>query len=83
MSAVCERKRETNICRPFSVSDTVLAIPGMNRYIATKIALLDIEACHPMRMQPKRGSLCKEICRSCAHVMLSCTVRVRDALPRC
>jgi hypothetical protein len=60
MSAVCERKRKTNICRPFSVSDTVLAIPGMNRYIATKIALLDIEACHPMRMQPKRSSLAKK-----------------------
>jgi len=29
----------------------------MNHYIATKIAVLDIEACHPMRMQPKRGSL--------------------------
>src|ERR1700746_641333 len=49
MSAVCERNRETNICRPFSVSDTVLAMPGMNHYIATKIALLDIEACHPRR----------------------------------
>jgi hypothetical protein len=32
----------------------------MNHYIATKIALLDIEACHPRRMQPKRGSLAKK-----------------------
>jgi len=32
----------------------------MNHYIAAKIALLDIEACHPMRMQPKRGSLAKK-----------------------
>jgi hypothetical protein len=26
---------------------------------------------------------CKEICRRCSHLMLRCTVRVRDALPRC
>jgi hypothetical protein len=59
MSAVCERKRDEYL-PPFSVSDTVFAIPGMNHYIATKIALLDLEACHPKRMQPKRGSLAKE-----------------------
>jgi hypothetical protein len=29
----------------------------MNHYIATKIAVLDIESCHPKRMQPKRSSL--------------------------
>src|ERR1700756_4815246 len=52
----------------------------MNQYIATKIALLDIEACHPCVCSPS-AQPCKEICRSCAHVMLSCTVRVRDALP--
>jgi hypothetical protein len=47
-STMSRRQKSTNVMALtilpslFSVSDTVLAIPGMNHYIATKIAVLDI-----------------------------------------
>src|ERR1700746_213397 len=81
MSAVCERKRERRIFAALFQSAT-----RSSRYQActkhrhenstSRHRSLPSQAYAAQARQP-----CKEICRSCAHVMVSCTVRVWDALP--